>query len=649
MNSRSLKLETITGLIVLLSFMAGASAQQIPARLIEPGYFEKKVSSGALPPIDKRMPRSPLIVPFDGEKKIVGQYGGTMKFLGASAKDTRLMVVYGYARLAGYNENFDIVADIAERIDVEEERIFTFYLREGHRWSDGHPFTSEDFRYYWEDIIQNKEASVMGVPQVLMVDGEPPKVEFLDDLRVRYSWSKPNPFFLPALAGPQPIYIFRPAHYLKQFHKRYSDGEDLEVKIKKVGKRNWVALHYYYDHPYKNKNPERPTLQPWVLKTKPPSERFIFERNPYFHRFDPNGRQLPYIDRVAMTIASAKLIAAKTGSGEADLQARYLNLTNYTFLKRGEARNGFRVLRWLSAKGSKVALFPNLNVTDKGWRTLFRQADFRRALSMSINRHDINQVIYYGLALEGNNTVLPQSDLSDPAYRTKWAHYDPARSNAILDGLGLEKRNDDGIRLLPDGREMEIVVETAGEDMEQTDVLDLIRDDWQKIGIKLFIKPLQREVFRRRIFSGSSMMSVWTGLENAIPTAGTSPDELAPTSQQQLQWPRWGQYFETKGRVGESPDLPEARKLLELNHDWMTETSRERKAQIWKEMLEIHADQAFTIGLVAGVSQLVVASNRLRNVPEKGIYNWNPGALLGLYRPDTFWFASYKDGDEAGQ
>ncbi|MCP4712964.1 MAG: ABC transporter substrate-binding protein, partial [Planctomycetes bacterium] len=265
--------------------------------------------------------------------------------------------------------------------------------------------------------------------------------------------------------------------------------------------------------------------------------------------------------------------------------------------------------------------------------------------SLSINRHDINQVIYYGLAIEGNNTVLSQSELSRPSYRGSWAQYDPDKANAILDKLGLDKRSDEGIRLLPDGREMEIVIETAGESVEQTDILDLMRDDWRKVGIKLFIKPLQREVFRRRIFSGTSMMSVWSGLENAIPTASSSPAELAPTDQVQLQWSKWGLHHETLGRMGEAPDIPEGQRLLELNQTWNRSIDIKEKAAIWKEMLEIHADQMFTIGLVSGVSQLVVANNRLRNVPRKGIYNWNPGANFGLYRPDTFWYAS----GDAGQ
>ena len=116
-----------------------------------------------------------------------------------------------------------------------------------------------------------------------------------------------------------------------------------------------------------------------------------------------------------------------------------------------------------------------------------------------------------------------------------------------------QKRGEDGVRLLPDGRPMQIVVESAGESSEESDILELVHDSLLKVGLKIFTKPVQREVFRNRIFSGETLFSVWGGLENGVPSAGTAPNELAPTSQQQLQWPKWGQHFQDKGGAGEPP------------------------------------------------------------------------------------------------
>ena len=296
--------------------------------------------------------------------------------------------------------------------------------------------------------------------------------------------------------------------------------------------------------------------------------------------------------------------------------------------------------RWRTARGARLALYLNLTVADPGFRDLFQDVRFRRALSVAINRHEINQVVFFGLALEGNNTVLPESPLYKPEYQKSWAQFDIETANGLLDELGLTERDDEGIRLLPDGRPLVIIVETAGESTEETDVLQLIADSWAQVGVKLFTKPLQREVFRNRIYAGETQASIWTGLENGLPDAGMSPLELAPVRQDSLQWPRWGQYVETKGRSGEPADLPAAEELLALYGAWRDTTVPAERERIWHDMLALHADQVLTIGIVNGIPQPVVVNPRLRNIPEEGLYNWNPGAFFGLYHPDSFWFAA---------
>src|SRR4051812_29761810 len=602
------------------------------AELRETPSVGAEVAPGRKPPIAARLPLAPEVA----EIGSIGRPGGELRMLMASPKDTRIMVVYGYARLVAYTPDLEIVPDILERVDVEAGRIFTLHLRPGHKWSDGHPFTSEDFRYWFEDLAGSKELSTAGLPVVLMPHGEPPRFEVLDRETVRYTWERPNPLFLPALAGASPLYIYAPAHYLKQFHKKYADKEKLAALVKEAGARNWAALHTKKEAMYKNDNPEQPTLEPWVLKTRPPSDRLVFERNPYYYRVDSSGQQLPYIDRVVFSVANSKIIPAKTGAGESDLQARYLSFDDYTFLKASETQNGYKVLLWRTGSGSQLALYPNLNVDDETWRQVVRDARFRRALSLATNRHEINQAIYFGLASEGQNTVLPQSPLYRPEYRQAWAKYDIAEANRLLDEIGLA-RGDDGLRRLPDGQPLDIVIEDSGESRDKSDVTELIRDSWQKIGIRLFTRPMQLTLFRRRVFSGQTLMSISKGIENGLATADMSPSEFAPTQQQQLQWPKWGQYFETKGLSGEPPDLPEAGRLLALYEAWLDTADTGERARIWHEMLLLWADQVYSIGLIAGVPQPIVVSTRLRNVPQEGMYNWDPGAHFGMYKPDTFW------------
>src|SRR5215212_648017 len=433
----------------------------LQAALLETPIFEADVAQGKLPPVANRIPREPSLA----ELETIGRPGGELRMLMASPKDTRLMVVYGYARLVAYTPALALVPDMLAGIEVSEGRSFTLRLRDGHKWSDGKPFTSEDFRYWFEEVAQNPELSPYGLPMALLPNGEPPTFAVLDAQTVRYSWSRPNPLFLPALAGADPLFIYSPSHYLRRYHEKYADKEALSGLIKTAGARNWAALHNKMDAMYRNDNPDLPSLEPWILKTRPPAERIVFERNPYYYRVDGAGHQLPYIDRVVFSIASNKIIPAKTGAGESDLQARYLTFDNYTFLKAGETANGYKVLLWRTGPGSQLAIYPNLNVDDEVWRRVLRDVRFRRALSLATNRHEINQAIYFGLANEGQNTVLPQSPLYRPEYRQAWAKYDIAEANRLLDEIGLAW-GEDGLRHLPDGRPLDIVVEDSGESRE---------------------------------------------------------------------------------------------------------------------------------------------------------------------------------------
>jgi peptide/nickel transport system substrate-binding protein len=619
--------------LVLLAVNATAGADYI-----EPPYLTERVLSGQLPAVDRRLPSSPSIVAMSGNGQQLGEYGGTLNTLMARAKDVRMMVVYGYARLVKFDRGLKIVPDILEKVNVDKGRVFTFHLRPGHKWSDGEPFTAEDFRYYWEDVANNKSLSPVGPPAVLLVDEEMPKFEVIDNATVRYTWTKPNPDFLPRVAGASPLYMYRPAHYLKKFHARYTDENTLNHAAQQYGKHNWAAMHNKQDNMYKNDNVKLPSLQPWINTTEAPSERFIFQRNPYFHRVDTQGKQLPYIDRVILNITSGRLIPAKAGTGESDLQARYLRFDNFTFLRRNETKGGFKTLLWREATGSHLALFPNLNAVDVEWRALLRDVRFRRALSYAINRDELNQVVYFGLAQPSQNTVLQESPLWREEYQTTATAFDISLANKLLNEIGLTERNGDDIRLLPSGKPLEIIVETAGESTEQADILELIRDSWLQAGVKLHTRPSQRDVLRNRIFSGETIMTVWSGLENGVPNIATPPTELAPTSQLQLQWPKWGQHVETNKRSGEVPDIPEAVRLVELLDEWYATLDSKRQEAIWHEMLHIHRDNLFTIGLVAGVRQPVVVNSGLRNVPREGVYNWDPGAHFGIYEPDTFWF-----------
>ena len=227
--------------------------------------------------------------------------------------------------------------------------------------------------------------------------------------------------------------------------------DKLDDTVQAENLSDWTRLHMRVSRQYRPENPELPTLDPWRNSTTPPSDQFEFVRNPFYHRVDTEGRQLPYADSVVLTMGSTDLIPAKAGAGDTDLQARYIRFDNYTFLKNAEERIGIKVHLWKAGNGSAVALLPNLNAKDPVWRELLRDVRFRRAMSLAIDRTELNQVVYFGLANESADTMLPESPLYREEYQKAWAAHDPDAANALLDELGLEV-GPDGIRRLPDGR-----------------------------------------------------------------------------------------------------------------------------------------------------------------------------------------------------
>jgi len=201
----------------------------------------------------------------------------------------------------------------------------------------------------------------------------------------------------------------------------------------------------------------------------------------------------------------------------------------------------------------------------------------------------------------------------------------------------LTQRDSDGIRVLPDGRAAQIVVETAGESTLETDVLQLVTDYWQKVGISLFIRTSQRDTFRSRAVGGEIVMSMWFGLDNGVPTPGMNPGQLAPTADDQLQWPVWGLNYLSHGEMGQPPDLPAAVELTELLQRWRHSAEDAERTEIWTRMLSIYTDQVFSIGIVNASLQPILVAKKLRNVPETGLYGFDPTSYFGVYKTDTFW------------
>jgi peptide/nickel transport system substrate-binding protein len=605
----------------------------------ESPYWLDVLSHEGFPEVHNRVPQDPLIVDLADKGRAFGNQGGTLRTMITRTKDIRQMVVYGYARLVGYDAEYNIAPDLLRDIEIEDDRRYTLHLRRGHRWSDGSPFTSADFEYWWLHVANNEELSPNGPPDVMRLAGTIGRMSFPDELTVVIEWDAPNPRFLQLLAAARPPFIYRPSAYLKQFHVAFNDPDELAESVRAKRVRSWAALHNKLDNMYKFDNPDLPTLQPWVAETRGQSSRKLFVRNAYYHRVDSNGIQLPYIDVVEMTVVGSGLVAAKSNAGESDLQARGLDFRDVSILKKGEADGGaYRTYLWGNGSASQIAIYPNLNFADPVWREVIRDVRFRRALSMGIDRRMINRALYFGLAKEGGMTALGRSPFFDAKNLNAWSNHDLDAANALLDEMGLTERTPSGLRMLPDGRPMEFVIETAGERQEVGNALAIVTDTWRDLGIKLVLRPLDRDILRNRVYAGVTMAAVWFGWDNGLPQTFTPPEYLAPMHQEFFAWPKWGQYMQTHGSAGEPIDMPEAQRLLDLWHAWEVTLDNDERGKIWNEMLGIHADQQYGIGILAEAPQPVVVADTLRNVPEVGKWAWEPGAHFGIHRMDEFFF-----------
>ena len=283
--------------------------------------------------------------PIVGASAAAGQYGGDIVTLVPRARDIRYISTYAYTRLVGYDRNLELQPDLLEKLENEDDRVFTFTLRAGHRWSDGQPFTAEDFRYYWEDVAQQQGSVARRRRRSsCWSDGKPPRFEVLDERTVRYTWDKPNPRFLPQLAGAIDPGIYRASAITSSSSTPSTPTRRRSRRRRKKQKlKSWAALHNRLDDMKEQTNPDLPTLMPWRVTNAAPANRFVFERNPYYHRVDTQGQQLPYVDRIIMDVSAGGLFAAKANAGEADLLFRGLSMGDIPDPEGG--REGARATR----------------------------------------------------------------------------------------------------------------------------------------------------------------------------------------------------------------------------------------------------------------------------------------------------------------
>lgn len=600
---------------------SGGGAAAIPAKITElrqSPYLEGK----NLPPVKDRLPADYKItneMPANQLKYEIGTYGGTLRTVTSVPDwDADVFVMNNEPLLNTPGILGDqITGNVLKDYKMsDDQKTFTFFMRKGLKWSDGQPVTTEDVRFAVEDVLFNEELTPI-FPIWLrsggQSDGTPMKLEIVDDYTFKISFDRPYGGLLIRLAiqgwrGYNDL--LKPAHYLKQFHKKYTPLEKLEPLIKEAGFQpgEWVNLFNLKDVTEREmSHPEAvgfPVLYPWML-TKYSESGTTYERNPYYFKVDPAGNQLPYIDKIQSTIVQdIEMVAMKTIAGEVDFSRESAALIKMPLYKENE-KNGYKALL-ANMHVTPTDIFLNLNYDDPNWQKVVQDVRFRKALSLALNRKEIIDTIYFGFAKPGN--------IEDPTF-------DLAQANKLLDDMGMQK-DASGRRLGPDGKVFTIPFEIGAQAPDIVPLTQLVVEMWKELGLNVTMKTIDQQLWStRREANQLQATMIWTHTPLwYMGDWGTG------------YWaPVWDKWHSSGGKQGAEP--PEAvKKLFQLIDEAAAATPEEAKKKIDQVKQEMKNNIWYFIP-ISEVKQPLIVNAKLHNIPNDASF-----AIATNFSGEQFFF-----------
>jgi peptide/nickel transport system substrate-binding protein len=627
-------------------------AAKFPQSFKETPQLAELVKAGKLPPVGERIGQDPLVLkPVHG----VGKYGGTWRrgFTGPADFWNGYRCCSGPDTLFFWDYTGDRpVPNIAKGWELQDSgRTLLLHLRRGMKWSDGQPFTADDFLFWYEDMYSNKELVPLPA-SVMMINGKPGELSKVDTYTVMFKF--PDPYYMlpdvlagsTALGGQAHQGLFgmggyAPAHYLKQFHPKYVSKDQLDQRVKESKFDNWVRLFLF-----KNDwalNAELPVLSPWKTVTPINTPTWTLERNPYSIWVDTEGNQLPYIDRVVLTLAeNLEVLNLRAIAGEYDLQERHVDLGKVPVILENQQRGGYKLSLDPGDYGGDMIIKFNLSYeADPEIAKWFNTADFRRALSLGIDRDQINETFWLGTGTPSSVVPADHNRYNPgPEYRTLWSTHDPKKANAMLDTIGLDKRDADGYRLRGDGKgRLRIEITTlGGQFLQFTQIAEMIREHWKKIGIDLTVQEIERSLAIKRADANEQQLVAWNndGSEHLF----TFPGHVFPFALQGLatSGPLYAKWFQSGGAQGKEPP-PRIREQMEKFQKAFGAPEEER-VKLGKEVWKIAAEEVYIIGVIgmgAASMGVRIAKTNLGNAPSRQ-YNSPDGKTPGISRPVTFYW-----------
>ncbi|HEX2623403.1 MAG TPA: ABC transporter substrate-binding protein, partial [Phototrophicaceae bacterium] len=582
----------------------------------------EKVAAGELPPVAERLPAEPRVV----EPLEIGQYGGTwhMGTRGGGDEVIYLRTV-GYHMLVRWNTDWTgVVPDVAKSFEVNDEgTVFTFHLREGMKWSDGEPFTADDILFAFNDVFMNTDLNP-ATPNWYKAGGEPGQIEKLDDYTVQFTFKAPNGLFLQNLAVPHQQYVVQqPKHYLSQFHKTYADAAKLDEMVAEAGVETWVDLisqkgAWAGGHLTLWNNAELPTVNPWVVTNalSPEATQVRLVRNPYFYGVDTEGNQLPYIDEVVYNVGQdVETLVLQAMSGEIDMQDRHIGTNaNLPVFFDNQEKGGYHFYSTVPSSSNVMVISLNQTNLDLDKRAIYQNKDFRIGLSYAIDRQQIIDVVYVGQGQPYQAAPRPQSPLYNEQLATQYTEYNVDLANEYLDKVVPDK-DADGYRLMPNGQRLVIALEVIPTLFpEWTSAIELIQGYWKSVGIDMQPVVEDRTLFYDRKMANLHDANIWGGdggLEVIL-----EPRWYFPFSNESSYGEAWQYWFNNPADERAEEPSEATKQQMDLYNQLRATADPEGQNEIMKQILQIAADQFYTIGISLPSNGYGVIKNNMHNVPD---------------------------------
>ncbi len=606
-----------------------------------------RVAAGELPPVEERLPDEPVVVePLDA----IGVYGGELAGPATSPTccgwDVSEMVMQKLFTID--TDLQSIIPNIASGYTVSDDLTqLTVYLREGHKWSDGHPFTSEDFRFWFEDILWDQDVTG-GIPGEWRPGGEKPTLEVIDETTVRYTFAIPHPSMIVRMASNPRHRGFRAAHYFKQFHIKYNpDADKLAVD---EGFDGWSQMLNARLRPNTNTGTTAtdtvvgiPTLNTFMYVGEDSFGNKNFERNPYFFKVDIAGNQLPYTDglrRVLVEDLQVQDLRAIAGEYSHFGWGKLLSVPTY---RENEEAGNYRVALVTYNRGNEYSMMFNLTHPDPVMREIFNDVRFRQAMSVAIDRNEINELIYFGLATPSQSAPTPDSNFYEPWMTDHFAEYDPDRANALLDEIGLDQRDGEGFRLRPDGETLFINMQVAVPEEAWGKIAELVVSYWNAVGVKSQLKLIERGLYTELRGTGGHDIAGW-GLDIVdIGEFSGAIGNIRPNWGARAGSKEWFDWLNSGGAKGTEPP-EDIKELWDLSQLWLQQPyGSDSYLEIGKQFHDMTFRGLYQIGTVQRPPQPLLFKKTLKNTPPndtEGLWSFSYRQWV-MFMPEQ-WY--YEDG-----